>query len=122
MHPKTDGILESSLYVSDVARSIRFYEELFGFRVIKDFGERGCAMDAGARHVLLLFKKRASRAITTLTMGTANCTWHSQFLLPNWRNGSDGSTREELRWRRNIRGKRAARASIFETRITTCSK
>jgi catechol 2,3-dioxygenase-like lactoylglutathione lyase family enzyme len=65
MHPKTDGILESSLYVSDVARSIRFYEEIFGFRVIKDFGERGCAMDAGARHVLLLFKKRASRAITT---------------------------------------------------------
>jgi catechol 2,3-dioxygenase-like lactoylglutathione lyase family enzyme len=65
MHPKTDGILESSLYVSEVARSIRFYEETFGFRVIKDFGERGCAMDAGARHVLLLFKKRASRSITT---------------------------------------------------------
>jgi catechol 2,3-dioxygenase-like lactoylglutathione lyase family enzyme len=65
MNPKTEGILESSLYVSDVARSIRFYEEIFGFRVIKDFGERGCAMDAGARHVLLLFKKRASRAITT---------------------------------------------------------
>ena len=61
MHPKTDGILESSLYVSDVARSVRFYEEIFGFRVIKDFGERGCAMDAGARHVLLLFKKGGSR-------------------------------------------------------------
>jgi len=65
MHPKTDGILESSLYVSDGARSIRFYEEIFGFRVIKNFGERGCAMDAGARHVLLLFKKGASKAITS---------------------------------------------------------
>ena len=63
MHPETDGILESSLYVSDVAHSIRFYEEIFGFRVIKDFGERGCAMDAGGRHVLLLFKKGGSRAI-----------------------------------------------------------
>jgi catechol 2,3-dioxygenase-like lactoylglutathione lyase family enzyme len=63
MHPKTDGIVESSLYVSDMARSVRFYEETFGFRVISDFGERGCAMEAGPRQVLLLFKKGASRTI-----------------------------------------------------------
>ena len=63
MQPKTKGILESSLYVSDVARSVRFYRETFGFDVITDFGERGCAMNAGARQVLLLFKKGASRAI-----------------------------------------------------------
>jgi catechol 2,3-dioxygenase-like lactoylglutathione lyase family enzyme len=61
MRPKIDGILESSLYVSDVPRSARFYEETFGFRVISEFGERGCAMHAGPRQVLLLFKKRASR-------------------------------------------------------------
>ena len=64
MRPKTEGILESSLYVSDLARSIRFYENIFGFRVISDFGERGCALEAGNRQVLLLFKKGASRAIT----------------------------------------------------------
>jgi catechol 2,3-dioxygenase-like lactoylglutathione lyase family enzyme len=63
MHLKTDGILESSLYVSDVPRSVRFYQETFGFRVITEFGERGCAMHAGTRQVLLLFKKGASRAI-----------------------------------------------------------
>ena len=63
MPPKTDGILESSLYVSDVARSVRFYEETFGFRVIADFGERGCAMQGGTHQVLLLFKKGASREI-----------------------------------------------------------
>jgi catechol 2,3-dioxygenase-like lactoylglutathione lyase family enzyme len=63
MHPKTDGIVESSLYVSDLARSVRFYEETFGFRVISDFGERGCAMHAGPHQVLLLFKKGASRTI-----------------------------------------------------------
>jgi catechol 2,3-dioxygenase-like lactoylglutathione lyase family enzyme len=63
MHPKTDGIVESSLYVNDLARSVRFYEETFGFRVISDFGERGCAMEAGPRQVLLLFKKGASRTI-----------------------------------------------------------
>lgn len=62
MAPKTDGILESSLYVSDVHRSVRFYEETFGFRVIADFG-RGFAMHAGPRQVLLLFKKGASRNI-----------------------------------------------------------
>jgi catechol 2,3-dioxygenase-like lactoylglutathione lyase family enzyme len=63
MPPKSDGILESSLYVTDVARSARFYEKIFGFRVISDFGGRGCAMEAGHRQVLLLFKKGASREI-----------------------------------------------------------
>jgi catechol 2,3-dioxygenase-like lactoylglutathione lyase family enzyme len=65
MHPKTEGILESSLYVEDVALSARFYEKLFGFRVISDFGERGCALEAGPRQVLLLFAKSGSRAIQT---------------------------------------------------------
>ena len=65
MPPKTRGILESSLYVSDVARSARFYEETFGFRVISDFGERGCAMQGGPSQVLLLFKKGASREMQT---------------------------------------------------------
>jgi catechol 2,3-dioxygenase-like lactoylglutathione lyase family enzyme len=61
MRPKTDGILETSLYVNDLPRSVRFYEETFGFRVIREFGERGCAMHAGPHQVLLLFKKGASR-------------------------------------------------------------
>src|SRR6516162_2026634 len=65
MRPRTEGILESSLYVSDVARSARFYEKIFGFRVISDFGGRGCAMRAGERQVLLLFKKRGSLEITS---------------------------------------------------------
>ncbi len=30
MRPKTDGILESSLYVSDLLRSVRFYQRLLG--------------------------------------------------------------------------------------------
>jgi len=65
MRPKTDGILESALYVSDIARSVRFYQETFGFSVISDFGPRGCAMHAGPHQVLLLFKKGASREITS---------------------------------------------------------
>lgn len=61
VHPKTKGILESSLYVTDVARSAQFYEKIFGFAIISDFGERGCAMRAGTGQVLLLFKKGGSR-------------------------------------------------------------
>jgi catechol 2,3-dioxygenase-like lactoylglutathione lyase family enzyme len=63
MPPNIAGILESSLYVADVARSAQFYETIFGFRKIADFGERGCAMRAADRQVLLLFKKGASLAI-----------------------------------------------------------
>lgn len=65
MPPQTQGILESSLYVADVASSARFYEKIFGFRKISDFGERGCALEAGPRQVLLLFRKRGSLTITS---------------------------------------------------------
>jgi catechol 2,3-dioxygenase-like lactoylglutathione lyase family enzyme len=80
MPPKTNGILESSLYVSDLARSVRFYEGTFDFRVIRDFGERGCAMQAGPRQVLLLFKKRASRTIQSPHDGDGEL--HLAFAIP----------------------------------------
>ena len=81
MPPKTDGILESSLHVSDVHRSARFYEETFGFRVIREFGERGCAMHAGTRQVLLLFKKGASLAIQSPHDGDGEL--HVAFAIPS---------------------------------------
>ena len=65
MPPALEGILESSLYVSDVMRSVEFYKRIFGFEVISDFGGRGCAMKAGERQVLLLFKKGGSVATET---------------------------------------------------------
>jgi catechol 2,3-dioxygenase-like lactoylglutathione lyase family enzyme len=63
MPPKTQGLLESSLYVSDVARSTDFYQRIFGFQVISDFGGRGRALEASKEQVLLLFKKGASQTI-----------------------------------------------------------
>jgi Predicted ring-cleavage extradiol dioxygenase len=80
MRPKIDGILESSLYVSDVSRSVRFYEEMFGFRVISNF-ERGCALHAGERQVLLLFKKGASLAIQSPHDGDGEL--HIAFAIPS---------------------------------------
>lgn len=63
MPPKSGGLLESSLYVSDIAASASFYERIFGFKVITEFGERGCALQAGERQVLLLFRKGGSLQI-----------------------------------------------------------
>jgi catechol 2,3-dioxygenase-like lactoylglutathione lyase family enzyme len=69
------------LYVSDLPRSVRFYEETFGFRVISEFGERGCAMQAGTHQVLLLFKKGASRATQTPHDGDGEL--HLAFAIPS---------------------------------------
>jgi catechol 2,3-dioxygenase-like lactoylglutathione lyase family enzyme len=80
MYPKTEGILESSLYVTDVARSAEFYKKIFGFRVISNFGERGCAMEAGNHQVLLLFKKGGSRATDTPHDGDGEL--HLAFAIP----------------------------------------
>src|SRR5882724_3006572 len=102
MRPKTDGILESSLYVCDVPRSVRFYEEIFGFRVIREFGERGCAMHVGSRQVLLLFKRGASRATQSPHDGDGEL--HVAFSIPaaelaNWESWlqTRGITVEEKR-------------------------
>ena len=100
MRPKIDGILESSLYVSDLGRSVRFYHETFGFSVIREFGERGCALQAGTRQVLLLFTKGASRNIPSPHDGDGEL--HLAFAIPsaelaNWESwlASKGIVAEE---------------------------
>ena len=80
MGPKTEGILESSLYVADVASSARFYQRIFGFRVISDFEGRGCALEAGNRQVLLLFKKGGWLTIPTPHDGDGEL--HVAFAIP----------------------------------------
>lgn len=57
--PKLDGILETALYVDDIQRSVRFYQDVFGFQVI-DSSDRLTAMGVAPRQVLLIFKKGAS--------------------------------------------------------------
>lgn len=80
MPPKSEGILESSLYVDDVVGSARFYEKIFGFRVISGFGDRGCAMQAGNRQVLLLFRKGGSLQIQSPHDGSGEL--HVAFASP----------------------------------------
>jgi catechol-2,3-dioxygenase len=65
--PDVNGIVESSLYVESVARSVQFYKRIFGFEPIDTDEKEGvtdqtrlCALRAGDRSVLLLFKKGAT--------------------------------------------------------------
>jgi catechol 2,3-dioxygenase-like lactoylglutathione lyase family enzyme len=65
--PQVNGILETSLYVERPTRSVEFYRRVFGLELI-DTDPKGditdqtrlCAMRAGDRSVLLLFKKSAT--------------------------------------------------------------
>ena len=57
--PTVGRVLETSLYVDDLARSIDFYQRLFGFaKIIAD--DRFCALNVREQQVLLLFRKRAT--------------------------------------------------------------
>jgi catechol 2,3-dioxygenase-like lactoylglutathione lyase family enzyme len=57
--PEITGLLETSLYVDDMQRSAKFFREILGLRCMLS-GERLTAFDAGAKGVLLLFKRGAS--------------------------------------------------------------
>jgi len=53
--PRVSQILETSLYVDDLARSRTFYERVFGFGVIFE-DDRMCAMEVPGEQILLLFR------------------------------------------------------------------
>jgi catechol 2,3-dioxygenase-like lactoylglutathione lyase family enzyme len=53
--PRVSQILETSLYVDDLARSRRFYQAVFGFVAFFQ-DERMCAMEVPGEQVLLLFR------------------------------------------------------------------
>src|SRR5215467_6859400 len=65
--PQVNGILETSLYIEHPMQSVEFYRRVFGFEPIDTDPEEGitdetrlCAMRAGDRSVLLLFKEGAT--------------------------------------------------------------
>ena len=67
--PNLNGILEIALYVHDVGRSMRFYQDVMRFEeLVRD--ERFCALQAAPQQVLLLFKKGASTQPMVVEGGT----------------------------------------------------
>lgn len=57
--PSLRGIIETSLYVADLERSVTFYRRLFDLPVLTA-DARLCAMSIGSQDVLLLFQQGAS--------------------------------------------------------------
>ena len=60
-HPRTSGILETSLYVDDLTGAVTFYHGLFGFPVFFH-DARMAALEVPGSQVLLLFQRGATTA------------------------------------------------------------
>ena len=69
MMPELQGVLETSLYVSDLERSRAFHTRLFNFPILLQ-DDRFCALNVCGRQVLLLFRKDASVTPVTTPGGT----------------------------------------------------
>lgn len=57
--PAIDGLLETALYVDDMARSVAFFEDVLGLTAMLRT-DRLTAFDAGRQGVLLVFLRGAS--------------------------------------------------------------
>ncbi len=66
--PRLDGILETAIYVDDLARAQRFYEDILELKPV--FSDaRLTAYDVGGRSILLVFDRGASIEMVTLPGG-----------------------------------------------------
>ena len=68
--PRIGGVIETALYVDDLAQSQAFYQDLFGFTVAMEPIDRMVVLNVTDDQVLLLYKKGASREATVLPFGT----------------------------------------------------
>jgi len=67
--PKLNEVLETSLYVESLERSITFYKTIFELDTLAS-DQRFCALSVSNRQVLLLFQKGASTTPAVLPGGT----------------------------------------------------
>lgn len=70
MTPRATGITESALYVDDVSRAVKFYEDLLGATLLVREPGRFCALRVAPGQVLLIFHRGASRGPSDLGFGT----------------------------------------------------
>lgn len=61
MPPRIRRVVETALYVDDMARAVAFYRDALGLRAMSE-GERLSTFDAGEGTVLLLFRRGATTA------------------------------------------------------------
>lgn len=110
--PVIEGILETSLYVADLARSAAFYRDVLGFATLFE-SRRLIAFDAGKQGVLLLFPTDVEIGEVTDASGTVpghggSGRLHLAFAiaaqaLPEWRerlSAQGVALTGEYKWRR----------------------
>ncbi|WP_406698127.1 VOC family protein [Singulisphaera sp. Ch08] len=79
--PTINGLLETALYVEDLARAVQFYQQIFGFTSLevsssespaeaKEPDPRFCPLQIPGRQVLLLFRKGDFATPSVLPEGT----------------------------------------------------
>ena len=77
--PAINGLLETALYVDDLERSVRFYQQVFGFRPFEGGSSESPTNEADlrfrpleipGRQVLLLFRKGEFTTTSVLPGGT----------------------------------------------------
>lgn len=80
MPPPLDGILETAIYVDDVAAAVSFYRDVLGLAIV-DTSERLTALLAGQRQLLLVCKRGASLALPLTPHDATGCQ-HVAFPIP----------------------------------------
>lgn len=67
--PKLNSVIETALYVDDLARANAFYQDVLGLEPLTS-DSRFSAFDVSGRNVLLLFKRGSTLETVTLPGGT----------------------------------------------------
>jgi len=63
--PRINGVVETCLYSGDLSRSVRFYQDQLGLRLLES-GERLCVFSVADKQVLLIFRSGGTmKAIPT---------------------------------------------------------
>jgi catechol 2,3-dioxygenase-like lactoylglutathione lyase family enzyme len=80
------GVLETAIYVRDMAGAVEFYDRLFGFATL-DRTDEFCAYNVGGRSVFLLFLQGSTSAARVLSGGTipahgGDSPTHFAFAIP----------------------------------------
>ena len=107
--PPLGRVLETSLYVDDVARSTEFYQGIFGFeKLVAD--DRFCGLNVSGQQVLLLFRKHGTTQPITIPGGVipphdGEGTTHLAFTIP---------LDSEAEWTRHLGG----HGVTIESRVT----
>ena len=125
--PKITGLLETALYVDDMARSVAFFETVLGLRAMLRT-ERLTAFDAGRSGVLLVFARGASRADMPSEAGlipghdgNGRCIWLSPSRPTHTMNGHGIYRVTRSRSTAKYGGRGAAAAYTFTIPMATCS-